>query len=97
MRARDPTRTHCGAPQCRIASPPLGEYTESGFLAVIAMPQFREIARDDHEGSATRAVAHASSAPLRGEMKSARLTWIWPHLASVAHARHAGSASPIEP
>src|SRR6516225_7216026 len=72
MRARDPSRAHCAAPQCRIAGPPLGRVNpEFGFLAVIAMPQFTEIARDDHEGGAARAVAHASSAPLRGEMKSA--------------------------
>src|SRR5258708_15219174 len=96
------------APPATESRIPVGRVNpESGLLAVFGMPQFAEIARDNHDGGAA---AHAP-ARLCAEMKSTRaansgpalvprvsgLTRIRPHLAQVAHAWLAGRASPIEP
>src|SRR5262249_41754855 len=67
MRARDPSRTHCGAPSDRIAIPVGRVNPEFGALAVIGMPQFAEITRDNYGGGARGRGCSRGSARLRGK------------------------------
>src|SRR6516162_11036581 len=68
MRARDPSRTHCGAPQRPNREFPVGRVNpEFGALAVIGMPQFAEIARDNNDGGARGRGCSRVSARLRGK------------------------------